>query len=159
MAAAAVDVARQAAVEIAEPDTVGEHLGVTLDEGGLTMHSFRCTARGYRGWRWAVTLAHVPDSDRVTVCDTVLLPGADSIQAPAWVPWSDRLAPGDLGAGAGRGPGRLPGHGLEAGATGGLQRRVRLGPRGGGRHPVAGDDHQFGPGRGGQVSAVTGRLE
>jgi hypothetical protein len=99
MAAAAVDVARQAAVEVAEPDTVGEHLGVTLDEGGLTMHSFRCTARGYRGWRWAVTLAHVPDSDRVTVCDTVLLPGADSIQAPAWVPWSDRLAPGDLGAG------------------------------------------------------------
>ncbi|HST86055.1 MAG TPA: DUF3027 domain-containing protein [Kineosporiaceae bacterium] len=99
MAAAAVDVARQAAVEVAEPDTVGEHLGVTLDEGGLTMHSFRCTARGYRGWRWAVTLAHVPGSDRVTVCDTVLLPGADSIQAPAWVPWSDRLAPGDLGAG------------------------------------------------------------
>lgn len=99
LAAAAVDLARQAAIEIAEPDTVGEHLGVTLDEGGLTMHSFRCTARGYRGWRWAVTLAHVQGSDRVTVCDTVLLPGTDSIQAPAWVPWSDRLAPGDLGAG------------------------------------------------------------
>jgi len=96
VAAAAVDVARQAAVEIAEPNTVGEHLGVSADEGGLTMHSFRCTARGYRGWQWAVTLAHVPGSDRVTVCDTVLLPGPDSIQAPAWVPWSDRLAPGDL---------------------------------------------------------------
>jgi hypothetical protein len=99
VAAAAVDVARQAAVEIAEPNTVGEHVGVSADEGGLTMHSFRCTAKGYRGWQWAVTLAHVPGSDRVTVCDTVLLPGPDSIQAPAWVPWSDRLAPGDLGAG------------------------------------------------------------
>jgi Protein of unknown function (DUF3027) len=99
VAAAAVDLAREAAESVAEPGTVGEHLGVTLDEGGLTMHSFRCTARGYRGWRWAVTLAHLPDSDRVTVCDTVLLPGADAVLAPDWVPWSDRLAPGDLGAG------------------------------------------------------------
>jgi Protein of unknown function (DUF3027) len=99
LAAAAVELARQAAEETAEPNTVGEHLGVTVDEGGLTMHSFGCTSRGYRGWRWAVTLAHVPGSDRVTVCDVVLLPGADSILAPAWVPWSDRLAPGDLGAG------------------------------------------------------------
>ena len=99
VAAAAVDLARQAAEDVAEPGTVGEHLGVTLDDGGLTMHSFRCTARGYRGWRWAVTLAHLPGSDRVTVCDTVLLPGADAVRAPEWVPWSDRLAPGDLGAG------------------------------------------------------------
>lgn len=99
VAAAAVDLAREAAEEIAETGTVGEHLGVTLDAGGLTMHSFRCTARGYRGWRWAVTLAHLPDSDRVTVCDTVLLPGAESVLAPDWVPWSARLAPGDLGPG------------------------------------------------------------
>jgi hypothetical protein len=98
IAAAAVEFARQAAEETAEPNTVGAHLGVTVDDGGLTMHSFTCTARGYRGWRWAVTLARVPGYE-VTVCDVVLLPGADSILAPAWVPWSDRLAPGDLGVG------------------------------------------------------------
>jgi hypothetical protein len=99
VAVAAVDVARAAAEDVAEPNTVGAHLGVSVDDGGLTMHSFACTARGYRGWQWAVTLAHVPESDSVTVCDAVLLPGADSILAPTWVPWSDRLAPGDLGAG------------------------------------------------------------
>jgi hypothetical protein len=99
LAAAAVDLAREAAEEVAQPGTVGRHLSVSVDSSGLTLHAFDCTAKGYRGWRWAVTLAHVPGSDRVTVCDTVLLPGAESIMAPAWVPWSDRLAPGDLGAG------------------------------------------------------------
>ncbi|GAB3266017.1 DUF3027 domain-containing protein [Kineosporia babensis] len=99
LAAAAVDLAREAAEEVAQPGTVGRHLSVSAEESGLTMHAFDCTAKGYRGWRWAVTLAHVPGSDRVTVCDTVLLPGAESIMAPDWVPWSDRLAPGDLGAG------------------------------------------------------------
>ncbi|GAA3631753.1 DUF3027 domain-containing protein [Kineosporia mesophila] len=99
VAAAAVDLARGAAEDVAQPDTVGRHLSVSVDQAGLTMHAFDCTAKGYRGWRWAVTLAHVPGSDRVTVCDTVLLPGAESIMAPDWVPWSDRLAPGDLGPG------------------------------------------------------------
>ncbi len=99
LAAAAVELAREAAEEVAQPNTVGRHLSVSVDESGLTMHAFDCTAKGYRGWRWAVTLAHVPGSERVTVCDTVLLPGAESIMAPDWVPWSDRLAPGDLGAG------------------------------------------------------------
>jgi hypothetical protein len=28
----------------------------------------------------------------------VLLPGPDAVLAPPWVPWSDRIAPGDLGA-------------------------------------------------------------
>ncbi|MDP9825918.1 DUF3027 domain-containing protein [Kineosporia succinea] len=99
LAAAAVDIARQAAEDVAQPGTVGRHLSVSVDQAGLTMHAFDCTSKGYRGWRWAVTLAHVPGSDRVTVCDTVLLPGAESIMAPDWVPWSDRIAPGDLGAG------------------------------------------------------------
>jgi hypothetical protein len=99
VAAAAVDLAREAAEDVAEPNTVGAHLGVSVDEGGLTMHSFACTARGYRGWQWAVTIAHVPGAETVSVCDAVLLPGPESILAPTWVPWSDRLAPGDLGAG------------------------------------------------------------
>jgi Protein of unknown function (DUF3027) len=33
------------------------------------------------------------------VDEVVLLPGDEAILAPEWVPWSDRLRPGDLGAG------------------------------------------------------------
>jgi hypothetical protein len=35
----------------------------------------------------------------VTVDDSALLPGPDALLAPAWVPWRDRLQPGDLGVG------------------------------------------------------------
>ncbi len=54
---------------------------------------------GYRGWRWAVTVARVSRSKHVTVCETVLLPGPDALWRPSWVPWQDRLQPGDLGVG------------------------------------------------------------
>jgi len=33
------------------------------------------------------------------VVEVVLLPGSDSVLAPEWVPWSERLKPGDLGVG------------------------------------------------------------
>jgi Protein of unknown function (DUF3027) len=97
VAAAAVDLARAAAVEDAEPGTVGEHLGVTAEGERLVTQSFASLAKGYRGWRWAVTLARAPRSKVVTVCEVVLLPGPDAILAPPWVPWQDRIAPGDLG--------------------------------------------------------------
>jgi hypothetical protein len=97
VAAAAVELAREAAVSIAEPDTVGDHLSVTADAPGIVTHAFACRSKGYRGWYWAVTVVHAPDDDAApTVSDTVLLPGGEAILAPAWVPWSDRLAPGDL---------------------------------------------------------------
>jgi hypothetical protein len=96
--AAAVDLARQAALEEADPGTVGEHLGVTAEGDRVVTHSFANLARGYHGWRWAVTVARAPRSRHVTVSEVVLLPDRDAVVAPAWVPWSDRLAPGDLGA-------------------------------------------------------------
>src|SRR4051812_3269018 len=95
--AAAVDLARAAAEEDAARRTVGEHLGVTLEGERLVTHSFASLDVGYRGWRWAVTLARAPRSRHATVCEVVLLPGADAVLAPAWVPWQDRIAPGDLG--------------------------------------------------------------
>ncbi len=95
--AAAVDLARAAAVEDAEPGTVGEHLGVVAEGERLVTHSFASLAKGYRGWRWAVTVARAPRSRTVTVCEVVLLPAAEAILAPAWLPWEDRIAPGDLG--------------------------------------------------------------
>ena len=35
----------------------------------------------------------------VTLDEVVLLPGPDALLAPEWVPWSERLRPGDMGPG------------------------------------------------------------
>lgn len=96
----AVDLARSAAQEVAEvPDLVGEHLGVVVEGERLLAHRFASRAPGYRGWTWTVTLARVPRGRTATVCEVDLLPDEDALLAPAWVPWSERLRPGDLGPG------------------------------------------------------------
>ncbi len=99
MLAAAVDLAREVLVTIAEPGTVGEHAGYETLEERLGMHWFACLSPGYRGWRWGVSVARVPRGKVATVCETNLLPGSDAVLAPEWLPYAERLAPGDLGAG------------------------------------------------------------
>ncbi|WP_173083823.1 DUF3027 domain-containing protein [Phytohabitans rumicis] len=94
----AVDLAREAITEV-DPSDVGEHLDVVAEADRLVTHFFECHLAGYRGWRWAVTVTRVPRSKHVTVCETVLLPGPDAMLAPGWVPWHERLQPGDLGVG------------------------------------------------------------
>lgn len=99
-AAAAVDLARAAAVEEAgDPARVGEHLGVLAEGERVVLHRFACTDPAYRGWYWAVELARASRARAVTVDDVVLLPGEDALLAPPWVPWSQRLRPGDVGVG------------------------------------------------------------
>lgn len=96
----AVDLAREVAVELAEdPSDVGEYLGAVHEAERLVAHRFASLARGYRGWEWTVTVARVPRGRVATVCEAELLPGADAILAKAWVPWSQRLRPGDVGPG------------------------------------------------------------
>jgi hypothetical protein len=56
-------------------------------------------SRSYVGWRWAVMLVRASRSKNVTVSESLLLPGPDSLVAPAWVPWTERVRPGDLKAG------------------------------------------------------------
>ena len=51
------------------------------------------------GWMWAVTVAKVDDQSEATICDVVLLPGNKALLAPNWVPYSQRIQPGDLGIG------------------------------------------------------------
>ncbi len=97
--AAAVDLARQVADGMAGAEHVGEHLGVTADGERVVTHNFACQESGYRGWRWAITLARASRSRTITVDEAVLLPGDGALLAPEWVPWSDRLRPGDLGPG------------------------------------------------------------
>ncbi|MFM6849653.1 MAG: DUF3027 domain-containing protein, partial [Terrabacter sp.] len=96
---AAADLARAALDGVAEPGTVGGHLGMDMLEERLGMHWFECTSPGYRGWRWGVSVARVPRGKVATVCETNLLPGPEAVLAPEWLPYADRLAPGDLGAG------------------------------------------------------------
>lgn len=96
----AVDLARSAVLEIApSADRVGEHEESVADGERVVTHYFTCLDRGYRGWRWAATVSRTPDSTDVTVAEVVLLPGSDALLAPAWVPWDQRVRPGDLGPG------------------------------------------------------------
>lgn len=94
----AIEEARAAAEDNA-PGLVGEHLGVVADEERLCTHFFATLDPAYRGWRWAVTLVRLPRSKAVSVDEVVLLPGDGALLAPPWVPWSERLRPGDLGVG------------------------------------------------------------
>jgi hypothetical protein len=91
----AVELARSAVIE----DQAGAHIDVVAEGDRVVTHFFECHLSGYRGWRWAVTVTRVPRSKHVTICETVLLPGPEALVAPEWVPWQDRLQPGDLGVG------------------------------------------------------------
>ncbi|MEP6463316.1 MAG: DUF3027 domain-containing protein [Frankiaceae bacterium] len=98
--AAAVDLARAAAVdEAGDPALVGDWLDAASDGDRLVTHSFASRNRAYRGWRWAVTVTRASRAKNVTVDEVVLLPGEGALLAPEWVPWSERLRPGDLGVG------------------------------------------------------------
>ena len=95
----AVDAAREALLELVDAADVGETLGYVAEDERVTTHLFACTRKGYRGWRWAVTVARAPRFKTVTVDEVVLLPGDDSIVAPPWLPYRDRIQPGDLSPG------------------------------------------------------------
>lgn len=95
--AEAVDIARAAIVEVAGEAEVGSHLGAVAEDTRLATHSFACTNPAYRGWHWVAVLARAPRSKKATVCETALLPGADALVSPAWVPWEERVEPGDMG--------------------------------------------------------------
>lgn len=97
--AEAVDLARAAVAAIVGPDQVGRHLEVIAEGERVVTHLFASEDPAYAGWRWAVTVVRAPRSKLVTVSETVLLPGPFALLAPPWVPWHDRLRPGDLGVG------------------------------------------------------------
>ena len=99
VAAAAVDLARMAAVETGGVDSVGEHLGVVAEGDRVVTHSFACLLPGYRDWHWAVTLVRASRARAATVNEVVLLPGDDALLAPTWVPWEERIQAGDIGPG------------------------------------------------------------
>jgi hypothetical protein len=97
--AQAVDLARRAAEDVAGAAAVGDYVTATPEGDRVVTHLFRCLDPAYKGWSWAVTLARASRAKHVTVDECLLLPGPEAILAPDWVPWRDRLRPGDLGVG------------------------------------------------------------
>lgn len=97
--AEAVEAAREALLELVDASQVGDHLGVRAEDAKVVTHLFACTQAGYRGWQWSVTVARAPRQKTVTVDEVVLLPGDEAILAPEWVPWKERIKPGDLSPG------------------------------------------------------------
>jgi len=96
----ALNIAKQAVIEDAgKSEYVGEFYSIDSDEERIATYLFHAKLPGYSGWMWAVTVAKIDDQSPATICDVVLLPGAKSLLAPNWVPYSQRIQPGDLGIG------------------------------------------------------------
>ena len=96
----ALDMAKQAVIEDAgKREYVGEFYSVDSDEERIATYLFEAKLPGYDGWRWAVTVAKVDEQSAPTICDVVLLPGTKALLAPNWIPYSQRIQPGDLGVG------------------------------------------------------------
>ncbi|MDT5115634.1 MAG: hypothetical protein QOE30_1373, partial [Mycobacterium sp.] len=95
----AVDLARTAITEFNGSDAVGEYLGASFDDPTAATHRFLASMPGYQGWQWAVVVAAYPGADRATISEVVLVPGPTALLAPQWVPWENRLQPGDLSPG------------------------------------------------------------
>ncbi len=94
----AVDAARAAIVEFSG-HTVGEYLGVTVEDTAAATHRFVADVPGYGGWQWSVVVAAYPGADHATISEVVLVPGPTALLAPQWVPWDQRVQPGDLSPG------------------------------------------------------------
>jgi hypothetical protein len=98
----AVDLARTAIADAsgeAGEDQVGEYLGASFDDPTAATHRFLANMPGYQGWQWAVVVAAYPGADHATVSEVVLVPGPTALLAPKWVPWHERVQPGDLSPG------------------------------------------------------------
>ena len=88
--AEALRLAESALDEIAPAGAVGEIVDA-VDEQGVLALRYRSQLAGYPDWLWTVTLA-TDDEGAQTVLELALLPGEESLVAPEWVPWADRLA-------------------------------------------------------------------
>ncbi|WP_049576677.1 DUF3027 domain-containing protein [Streptomyces sp. SBT349] len=94
-----MDLARDAAAQAAHPHALGDYLGLVTEGDRLVTHFFGSQEPGYPGWRWGVTVTRAARARNVTVDEVALTPGPEALLAPDWVPWSERLRPGDMGPG------------------------------------------------------------
>ncbi len=90
------DLARSAVLEVADS---AAHVGDFLDSeriGDVTVLRFASLHPGYPFWHWSVAIS---GEDPGTINEIWMEPGEGALRAPEWKPWSDRVRPGDLGAG------------------------------------------------------------
>jgi hypothetical protein len=93
--AAAVDTARTAIEGIAKASEIGEHLAARTEGDRVVTHLFESRLPGYLGWQWYAVLTRNSRSKVITVNELGLLPSEESILAPEWVPWAERVRPED----------------------------------------------------------------
>ncbi len=98
MSTSAQEIARNAAIADAEkPSQVGAFISVDVDrENRVSTFLFDADLAGYKGWRWCVTIAEIEDGATPTICDVVVIPGPESLLAPEWVEYRDRILPEDI---------------------------------------------------------------
>jgi hypothetical protein len=96
-----LELARSAAIaDAGNSESVGADVSVEIDDDArVETYLFEANLAGYKGWRWCVTVAIVDKKSEPTICDVVLLPGPDALVAPEWIPYRDRIQPGDVGVG------------------------------------------------------------
>ncbi|AKK05277.1 putative DUF3027 family protein [Corynebacterium mustelae] len=94
----AISIAREALEELGEGD-IGDHKGVTNIGAHVVTHRFAANVPGYNGWEWNVVIACAAGSQWITVSEIALVPGGTALKAPDWVPYHERIQPGDLGPG------------------------------------------------------------
>jgi hypothetical protein len=96
----ALEFARGAAIEDShDAKFVGELVSIDQEDERIATYLFEAALPGYAGWRWAVTIIKLDKDSPATIADVVLLPGEDSLIAPEWVPYKERIEPGDVGVG------------------------------------------------------------
>jgi hypothetical protein len=84
--------AEKAAKETAPSGGVGKFLGTVPEQNNVVSYRFESRIKGYEGWEWNVVVFEGKKPSPATVSEVVMLPGKDSIIAPAWLPWSERRA-------------------------------------------------------------------
>lgn len=87
-------------MELGDGD-IGAHLGVMGLGRNVATHRFAADVPGYPGWEWNAVVACATGSNHVTINEVALVPSpeGEALTAPDWVPYSERLRPGDLGPG------------------------------------------------------------
>lgn len=85
------ELARNAAIEASSALAVGDFISeVNEAEEHVTTYLFDSKLKGYVGWRWSVSIFQA--DGQPTISEVNLIAGEQSVLAPQWVPWSERLA-------------------------------------------------------------------
>lgn len=90
------DLALAAILEVAVPTQVGDFFSEDRTDDVVVVR-FSSLHPGYPGWHWSAAI--VDNAGRLTVNEVWMEPGLGALPIPTWKPWSERVRPGDLGAG------------------------------------------------------------